>query len=339
MGCQDVDCVIDFNVAVPLEQRQVIGQAGLAALLAIARCDGDPSPRALAAIRGVRDHLLRIDVALESLSLITPQMLAEQVRAANPDPQWRERILRGMTLVALFDGEPSARQLQLLKQAAAAMQVDPAPVRTFQQVMDQRLGLIRLDIARRGFMGSAVKVTLQQEGLRGVLAVARVLLEQGDPVMAERYQALRDYPPGSFGRAYATFIDRNHFGFPGEVGGPPPPVMHHDCCHVLGGYGTTAAEEGAVLGFQAGFECLDPFYVVLFALAEFELGFGATPFIQGERQALDVDRLFAGIEHGTSVTADLIAGINPWEHFADPLDQVRERFNVRPRGREPEWPQ
>ena len=36
---------------------------------------------------------------------------------------------------------------------------------------------------------------------------------------------------------------------------------------------------------------------------------------------------------------DLIADIDPWEHFPDPLDQVRERFNVRPRGREPEWPQ
>ena len=68
---------------------------------------------------------------------------------------------------------------------AAAMHFDgrltPPQCRTFQQVMDQRLGLIRLDIARRGFMGSAVKVTLQQEGLRGVLAVARVLLEHPDP--------------------------------------------------------------------------------------------------------------------------------------------------------------
>ena len=339
MGVHGLVRVIDFNVELPLAQRQAIGQAGLAALLAIARCDGEPTPRALAAIRGVRDHLIRIDVELESLPPMSPQALAEQVRAVNPDPQWRERILRGMTLVALFDGEPSVRQLHVLEQAAAAMQVDPAPVRTFQQVMDQRLGLIRLDIARRGFIGSAAKATLQQEGLRGALAVARVLLERGDPAMAERYRALRDYPPGSFGRAYAAFIDRNHFGFPGEVGGPPPPVMHHDCCHVLGGYGTTAAEEGAVLGFQAGFERLDPFYVVLFALAEFELGFGATPFIPGERQALDVERLFAGIEHGASVTVDLIADINPWEHFADPLDQVRDRFNVRPRGREPEWPQ
>jgi len=339
MGLDALGRVIDFKVSLPLEQRQAIGQAGLAALLSVARCDGEPTPKALAAICGVRDHLIRIEVDLESLPALSIQELAERVREVNPDPQWRERILRGMTLVALFEGEPSAKQLQLLEQAAAAMQVDPAPVRTFQQVMDQRLGLIRLDIARRGFIGSAAKATLQQEGLRGALGVARVLLAKGDPAMAERYRALRDYPQGSFGQAYAAFIDRNHFGFPGEVGGPPPPVMHHDCCHVLGGYGTTAAEEGAVLGFQAGFERLDPFYVLLFALAEFELGFGATPFIPGERQSLDVDRLFAGIEHGASVTVDLIADINPWDHFADPLEQVRERFNVRPRGREPEWPQ
>lgn len=330
--------MIDFRTELPLEQRQVIGAAGLAALLAVARCDGEPSARALAAIAAVRDHLLRLPLDLAALPPITPLQLAERVRAVNPDPQWRERILRGMTLVALLDGDPTAAQLQLLEQAAAALEVDPAPVRSFQQVMEQRLGILRLDIARRGFIAAAARTTLQQEGLRGALGVARVLLAQGDPAMAERYRVLREYPAGSFGKAYADFIDRNHFGFPGEVGGPPPPVMHHDCCHVLGGYGTTAAEEGAVLGFQAGFERLDPFYVLLFALAEFELGIGATPFIPGERQALDLDRLFAGIAHGSQVTVDLITDINPWDHFADPLQQVRERFNVLPRGREPEWP-
>jgi hypothetical protein len=306
--------------------------------MAVARCEGEPSAKALAVIRGVRDHLIRISVDLDALPPITPAELAERVRAVNPDPQWRERILQGMTLVALFEGEHTPAQLQVLERAAAALEVDPAPVRTFRQVMEQRLGMLRLDIARRGFIASAARATLQQEGLRGALGVARVLLAKGDPAMADRYRVLRDYLVGSFGRAYAEFIDRNHFGFPGEVGGPPPPVMHHDCCHVLGGYGTTAAEEGAVLGFQAGFERLDPFYVLLFALAEFELGIGATPFIPGERQALDVERLFAGIEHGSQVTVDLIADINPWDHFADPLEQVRERFHVLPRGREPEWP-
>ena len=307
--------------------------------MTIARCDGEPSAKALAAIRGVRDHLIHLDLDLEALPSIQPAALAEAVRSADPDPQWRERILRGMALVALFDGDPSAGQLQLLEEAAAALEVDAAPVRTFRQLMHERLAMVRLDIGRRGFIASAAKATLEQEGVRGALGVARVLLGQGDGAMAERYRALRAYPAGSFGRAYADFIDRNHFGFPGEVGGPPPPVMHHDCCHVLGGYGTTAAEEGAVLGFQAGFERVDPFYVLMFALAEFELGIGATPFIPGERGALDVERLFAGIEHGAQVTVDLIAGIDPWDHFADPLDAVRQRFNVLPRGRAPEWPE
>jgi hypothetical protein len=330
--------VIDPRAQLPLAQRQAIGAAGLAALLTVARCNGAPTAKALAAIRGVRDHLLQIDCDLEALPPISPDQLAERVQAVTADPQWRERILRGMTLVALLDGAPSPAQQQLLEQAAAALAVDPAPVRTFGQVMEQRLAMVRLDIARRGFIASAARATLEQEGLRGALGVARVLLRQEDTAMAERYRALRHYPAGSFGLAYAAFIDRNGFGFPGELGGPPPPVMHHDCCHVLGGYGTTAAEEGAVLGFQAGFERVDPFYVLMFGLAEFELGIGTTPFIPGECDALDVDRLFAGMAHGAQVSVDLIAAIDPWDHFADPLELVRQRFNVLPRGREPEWP-
>ena len=329
--------MIDMHSTPPLEQRQAIGPAGLAALMQMARAGGDPSPKALAAIRGVRDHLLRIDVDLEALPAISLEELAQRVMAVDPDPQWRERILRGMTLVALFDGEPRLEQRQLLEQATAALRVDPAPLRTFTQIMESRLLAVRLDLGRRSFVKAALGATLRQEGFRGAVGVARVLLGQADPAMAARYQALRDYPEGSFGLAYARFIDRNRFSFPGEVGGPPPPVMHHDCCHVLGGYGTTPAEEGAVLGFQAGFERLDPFYVLLFALAEFELGFGATPFIAGERDRLDPERIFAGMAHGALVNTDLIAAVDPWEHFAEPLEAVRQRFNVLPRGREPEW--
>jgi len=331
--------MIDMHTTPPLAQRQAIGAAGLAALMAVARCGGEPSAKALTAIRAVRDHLLRIELDLAALPSLCPAELASRVLAVNPDPQWRERILRGMTLVALLDGEPTPVRQQLLDDAAVAFAVDPAPVRSFAQVMDGKLNLLRLDIGRRGFVKAAMGATLKQEGLRGALGVTRVILGQEDPAMAARYRALRDYPQGSFGRAYAAFIDRNRFGFPGELGGPPPPVMHHDCCHVLGGYGTTPAEEGGVVGFQAGFERADPFYVLMFALAEFELGFGASPFIHGQRDALDPERIFAGMAHGAQVNTDLLAAVDPWDHFAEPLEAVRQRFNVLPRGREPEWPE
>ena len=65
---------------------------------------------------------------LDALPPITPERLAERVLAVDPDPQWRERILRGMTLVALLDGEPTPQRQQLLDDAAAALAVDAAPV-------------------------------------------------------------------------------------------------------------------------------------------------------------------------------------------------------------------
>ncbi len=70
--------MIDFSADLPLAQRQALGSAGLAALLTVARCGGEPSPKALAAIRGVRDHLLRIELDLDALPPITPERLAER---------------------------------------------------------------------------------------------------------------------------------------------------------------------------------------------------------------------------------------------------------------------
>ncbi|WP_017299536.1 hypothetical protein [Nodosilinea nodulosa] len=326
-----------LQINLPDAEREALGRVGLAGLKAMASLHGTPSAKTMAAMTGVRDHLLHIDLDLESLEPLPPQELARRLIAIDSDPQWRERILRGMTLIAMFDGDPSADHLRLLSDTARAFGVDDAPVATYRRTMGKRLMLLRLDIARRSFLGAAVKTTLRQEGLPGALAIAKVLLGQEDKAMASRYRALAEYPEGSFGRAYADFILRNGFNFPGEVGGPPPPAMLHDCCHVLGGYGTTAKEEGGVVGFQAGFEKLDPFDVLMFVMAEFELGIGTSPYIPGEKNLLDPEYIFAGIEHGTHVNTDLLTDMNPWDYFADPLVDVRQRFNVLPRGREPEF--
>ena len=78
---------------------------------------------ALAGIRGIRDHLLKVDVDLNALPSLQPDAIAAAVMRCDPDPEWRERILRGMTLVAMFDGSPSPKALALLEQTATAFQV------------------------------------------------------------------------------------------------------------------------------------------------------------------------------------------------------------------------
>ena len=327
---------IDMKHQPPAERREAIATAALSSLLAMSRTGGETSERALSFMRAIRDHLMRVDVDLETLTPLAPEALAKAV----PEKEWRERILRGMTLMAMLDGEPSPERLALLNETATTLEIDAAPVRTFRNMLKDRIQLIHIDLMRRSFVRQAAKAYVQDEGLHALLEIARGVLGRKDAALAARYHALDTYPEGTFGRAYADFIARNDFSYPGEVGGPPPPVMRHDCCHVLGGYGTTPAEECAVVSFQAGFEKADPFFVILFALAQFEIGIGASPFLPGMKGQADPDRMFAALEHGTHLNTALLGdpAFDPWKEFSRPLEDVRVTYAIPPRGRAPEYP-
>jgi hypothetical protein len=311
----------------PADRHEAIGRSGLASLMTIASLEGPPSTIALRTIRAIRDHLLHLPIPLEDLRPLQPAELA----AAVPEPEWRERILRGMTVLALLERDPGPAQLELLQATATALGLDAAPVTAFRHVLDHQFNLVRLDIARRGFQKGATLGYLRDEGVNGALQIARSLLQQEDPSLASRYRALAQYPDGSLGRAYLAFIDANGFSVPGERGGPPPPVVRHDCCHVLGGYGTSAAEECGVLGFQAGFGRNDPFFTILFALAQFQLGIGSTPVTAAETDQASPEEIIRGLEHGSSVSRDLISDWDPWEDFDKPLAAVRQLYGIHPR--------
>ena len=66
----------------------------------------------------------------------------------------------------------------------------------------------------------------------------------------------------------------------------------------------------------------------MFVMAEFELGVGVSPFLPGEWRQLDPDRLFAGLDHGSRISWNLIEDIDAWAHFADPVEIVRKRFSI-----------
>lgn len=327
---------IDMKHQPPAARREAIARAGLASLKAVASVGGPPTDRALSVMRAVRDSLMKVDVDLDGLRPIS----AAELAVAVPETEWRERILRGMTVLAMMDGEPSPERLVFLEATAATLDIQALPVRTFREVLEKRFAMVRIDLARRSFIRQAAKGYVANEGLRGVLDTVAGALGHEDKVTAARYHQLDDYPEGTFGRAYADFIGRNGFSYPGEIGGPPPPVMRHDCCHVLGGYGTTPQEECAVVAFQAGLEKADPFFILLFALAQFELGIGASPFLPGMKSQADPESVFAGLEHGTHVNRDIVgdASWDPWDHFREPIADVRAALSIPPRGREPVYP-
>jgi len=308
-------------------------RSALAALLGVAQfCAGGPEidPAERLTIEAIRDHLAhQPDLDLDGLSPLTPEALAEQVS----DPIWRERILRGMTVVALMDGQLSEERLSYLRRAARSLGVGEVVVNTYANLVHERMALVRLDMARRGFLVGAVRDFLGRGRLEAAMQLARYVLKQSDPALAARYRALGDLPEGTLGHAYIQFIESNGFSVPGEPGGPPPPIARHDCMHVLGGYGTSPAEEGGVAGLQAGMSrSSDPFFSILLVLAEFQLGRSVVPIETGQHQHdLDPAVLFHGLERGLQMNRNLIGD---WDLFADaavPLEELRLRYGIPPR--------
>lgn len=316
-----------------LRPDELTARLGLGALLAVAQfCAGgdriDPAERRT--IEAIRDHLVhQPQIKLETLTPLTPEALADQLN----DPIWRARILRGMTVVALMDGQLSEERLAYLHRACGALGVGDEVVNTYANLVHERMGLVRLDMARRGFLAGTLRDFLGRGRLEAAMQLARYALKQSDPALAARYRALADLPEGTLGHAYITFIDANGFSVPGEPGGPPPPIARHDCMHVLGGYGTTPAEEGGVAGFQAGMSRgSDPFFSILLVLAEFQLGRSVVPVETGvHQQDLDPEVLFQGLERGLQVNHNLIGD---WDLFTDvavPVDTLRSRYGIPPR--------
>ncbi len=310
----------------PPDRGEAIGRAALGSLLAVAAVEGPPSAMARRTITAIRDHLIHLPVSLGDIIPLNPEQLAEAV----PEPEWRERILRGMTVLALMEREPSTAQLQWLLATATALDISDTVVTSFRHVLDGQFNLVRLDIARRGFQKGATLSYLRDEGLDGALQIARHLLRQEDRELAAHYRQLADYPEASLGRAYLAFIDSNGFSVPGERGGPPPPVVRHDCCHVLADYDPSQAGECGVIGFQAGFGRNDPFYTILFALAQLQLGIGSTPFNDAETDHVTPEAVIQGLERGSKVSRDLISDWDPWDDFDKPLEAVRELYGIAP---------
>ena len=170
---------IDMKHQPPADRREAIATAALSSLLAMARTGGETSERALSFMRAIRDHLMRVDVDLETLTPLAPAALAEAV----PEKEWRERILRGMTLIALLDGEPSQERLDLLEETATALEIDAAPVRTFRELLKDRIQLIHIDLARRSFVRQAAKAYIRDEGPHALLDIAKGVLGKTDAAL------------------------------------------------------------------------------------------------------------------------------------------------------------
>lgn len=301
---------------------------GLRAMKMIAAADGDfgESERNLL---DTAQRMFKTSLDVDRLEPIEPEELAKHIT----DPSLRRQFVRAMVVMSLIDGEAKPAEATIVERFAAALGIESKDLVALRHLADKQLLRARFDIARR-FFGVEMGIDrAKKEGPRWVaktLAAMAGILENTE--LANRYRALKDAPAGSLGRAYADFITKNGFSFPGEKGSPPEQIVLHDLTHVLSGYGTDPEGELQVLGFHAGCrrEEHDPFSFIIFGIAEFHLGLAMSPVATGSRNKLDPVLLFRAIERGAACTIDPTEGWDPWPVMHEPLEELRTKYNIAP---------
>ncbi len=308
---------------------------GLRAMKTMASAAGAIGPSQRALMEAAKRMILRIDADIDSLAPIAPAELA----AGFPSAELRRQFVNGMIVVSLADGVPARETAAQVEAFAKALGVEAPELHDLRLLADNHMTLFKLDMLRRSQIADIMKDQLEQKGplslARSVLTLRGVL---EDKALAARYRAWERLPEDTLGHSLVAFYDKNGFSVPGERGGFPEAGLWHDFSHVLGGYDTDPEGEVQVASFSAGYKRHEPFYMIMFAVLIFSTGVNVRPTAGGFTTVGVLgkpgmaERLFAAIERGSQVNTDLSDKWDYWPLVELPIDEVRRRLNILPKG-------
>ena len=143
-------------------------------------------------------------------------------------------------------------------------------------------------------------------------------------------------PPVTPGCNLGAFYNADGFSVPGERGGFPDAGLWDDFSPVLGGYSSEPEGELQVAAFSTGHKRHEPFYLIMFSVLIFSTGINVRPTADGFTTVGVLGKpgiaqlVFAAIERGSKVNADLSDKWDYWPLVELPIDEVRRRLNILP---------
>jgi hypothetical protein len=156
------------------------------------------------------------------------------------------------------------------------------------------------------------------------------MLTRGKRQLRERYQALEEYRPGSFGNVLYCYYRQNGLALPGERGGFPEKFVLHECYHIFGGYPVNHQGEMLTAAFTGGNVeklCMD---MILLSLLQYQIGVrvaGVAPGVPGQ---LNPEEFFYAVARGAAMQIDLMDGWDLWQVAERPFDDLRAEYGLPP---------
>jgi hypothetical protein len=286
------------------------------------------------------------------LSQYEPMPVDELAEVLRPRNQaFRTRVVQVALLAALvlrpLPPEVAARVASL----AQALGVDEGMIEVAQLFAAGSLGLAAVDFERNGYTADWHPDDRHELHTSGELASAWDLAVH-DPPLAERWSALGSLPEVTLGHGVWRLYQARGFVFPGLPGSAPPLLAQHDWVHVLGDFGTRVESEVEVFALIArANDDMRAFSLLAMVVSLFETGYlrtGAGLFQSdvghlsghsaGRAMAVRLaDAMRRGAWcHDDETGSDSVDFLRQdWFSLAPlPLDEVRARFDLRPKSAE-----
>jgi hypothetical protein len=313
-----------------------VAELMLRGLASAVRADGALSDTQANMLSALGTYVLGCDVAPAELEPITPRQLGD----AFPEPSVRRRLVHGMVALEIIQDPLPPEVSAQVAAFADALDVDETMLAVAKDYSQGAMDLARDDYVRSSYPleyygrhandGTLHRSVQTEFGAPGV-----------DPALAAKWQELESCPAGSLGRTVWDFYQRRGFSVPGTPGAVDALLAQHDWVHCLADYGTSALGEIEVFSFIAS-SIPDPagFTYLVVILGLFETGYvaqvpGVATADPGHLSTPGGPTRFADtLRRGLAMNLDVMGGVD-WFEFADtPLDDVRTKLGVVPKGAE-----
>jgi hypothetical protein len=236
---------------------RVISAATPEQALAIARAAyttataGGTTPLSAADGRAIRSALRTVfghdaDVDVDALTSIPSIDLVHSLT----DESLCADVVRVLAVIAFLDGVVEQAKLEYVLDVASALHVHAEFVDALHQLALNHVRWVAHDMIRANVATIPGMPWRADDPYAPFLPYHDTAL---DPALADRYGALGQLDPSTFGRAFYEHYRSNRYEFPGrefaiaEVWATP-----HDSLHVLSGYSTSAQGELLVAAFTGG---------------------------------------------------------------------------------------
>ena len=260
--------------------------------------------------------------------------------AAALDPVLARGAVRGMVTLEIV-AEPVTPELAArVESYANALGIDE---QMLQVARDYSKGA--LDVAQQDYLrNSYVLEYYSEHGNDGSLH--RTVRQPDDrspldPALEAKWKTLESCASGSLGRTVWDFYQRRGFSLPGSPGSVDPLLAQHDFVHCVADYGTSATGEIEAFSFiAASIPNASGFTYLVVILGLFETGNvalvpGVATASPGHLQLPGgTERMGDAIRRGLLLSRDVMGGTDWFEYVDDPIDDVRTKLGLVPKGAE-----